>query len=304
MILKKLFASLTLIGSIATYSQQIGDGFAPVITDFNKELLSGFYTGLNAVGKTPDPENGWWNHLLNLRHPNPLNNHQLQIGSAYTENDRLFFRKFARGLGAAAPTWHEIATRGNNNFNGQQNINGSISIAGTNSLNFSNYGGGFFMMDSEWIRTFGDKNFYHNTGVFRTDGRLEVGPNGDRFNVGTNGKVGIGTTDPSEKLEVGGNVLLKGNLFLQNKNHGILYGSSDFYGNDMTFYTGDGGLNFATTGNPYGIATKSNVKMRILNNGNVGIGTDDPKAKLHVEGAIMGGDFISGGTNSFIDLSF
>ncbi|MES2803657.1 MAG: tail fiber domain-containing protein [Bdellovibrionota bacterium] len=67
------------------------------------------------------------------------------------------------------------------------------------------YGGGIYMSDSTWIRTYGSKNFYHDTGVMRTDGEFQVGA-GERFIVQAAGNVGIGTSSPSQKLEVSGSV--------------------------------------------------------------------------------------------------
>ncbi|MBL4755342.1 MAG: tail fiber domain-containing protein [Flavobacteriales bacterium] len=79
------------------------------------------------------------------------------------------------------------------------------------------YGGGIYMTDATWIRTFGNKSFYHNTGTMRTDGTFQVGGTGATLNVinggtfayrtdvlfaNTAGRVGIGTTAPAEKLHV------------------------------------------------------------------------------------------------------
>ena len=119
-ILSMLFINLTVFG------QQIGSGFPTGnIDNFNIEMPSGFYQGNNAAGQV---DGGGWNHLLNLRHSYTGNNHQLQIASSYAENDRLFFRKFARSLGASNPTWNEIATRGTNTFTGNQIINGFLGV--------------------------------------------------------------------------------------------------------------------------------------------------------------------------------
>lgn len=58
------------------------------------------------------------------------------------------------------------------------------------------YGGGWYMSDSTWIRTFGSKSVYQNTGQIRTDGYLV-----------TNGGLTAGATSPnngSYKLHVTG----------------------------------------------------------------------------------------------------
>jgi hypothetical protein len=53
------------------------------------------------------------------------------------------------------------------------------------------HGGGWYMADSTWIRSYGGKNVYHDTGVLRTDGILQVGPDGNRFVVNTSGNIGM-----------------------------------------------------------------------------------------------------------------
>ncbi len=91
------------------------------------------------------------------------------------------------GIGTTTPT-EKLEISGNTKING--------------NLTFSNYGGGFFMVEPTWIRTFGGKSFYHDAGFMRTDGTLQVGPNGDRFVVNSNGNVGVGTTTPQSKLDI------------------------------------------------------------------------------------------------------
>ncbi|MFQ6599581.1 hypothetical protein [Flavobacterium sp. C3NV] len=110
-----------------SFSQQIGDGYAPGISDYTIPLTSGVYGGLNAIGGIPDT-NYSWNHIFVIRHGNQNNNHQLQIASSFVENDRLFFRKIAGDLNPKNPAWTEIATRGTNTFNGDQIVNAKIGI--------------------------------------------------------------------------------------------------------------------------------------------------------------------------------
>ena len=59
------------------------------------------------------------------------------------------------------------------------------------------YGGGWYMTDSTWIRTYGSKSVYQNTGQIRTDGYLV-----------TNGGITVGATSPNNgtyKSHVTGN---------------------------------------------------------------------------------------------------
>lgn len=124
-------------------------GYENNIRDYNAALKSGFYEngGTAATGDIPDTSHGW-THLFAQRHSNPANNHQLQIASGYHENDRLFFRKIARGPeDPNRPAWNEMATRADNTFTGHQVVKGVIVPSSGNSaakgIQFpSNPGGG------------------------------------------------------------------------------------------------------------------------------------------------------------------
>ncbi|MDY8136196.1 shufflon system plasmid conjugative transfer pilus tip adhesin PilV [Aquimarina sp. 2201CG5-10] len=107
------------------------------------------------------------------------------------------------GIGTSNPVY-KFQAQGDIYANG-----GWLRASGNNGILFQSHGGGFRMTDGNWIRTYGNKNFYHNTGVMRTDGQLQVGPAGNRFIVNQNGNVGIGTgADTSNyKLAVKGKVL-------------------------------------------------------------------------------------------------
>lgn len=110
-------------------------------------------------------------------------------------------------------------------------------------------------------------------------------------------KVGIGTTKPEAKLDVNGNVKSKsldvGNLPEQNGTIGIGWGNSTpkwtietqslreschdhGYQGPLIFKTKDG----------HEYCDPLAEKMRITHDGKVGIGTADPKTKLHVAGTV------------------
>jgi hypothetical protein len=184
------------------FSQQIGDGFATEINDFTSVLKSGAYNGLNPMGTTPDASYGGYQHLFVIRHPNLNNNHQLQIASSFTTNDRLFFRKIAV-LGSPSssnPSWIEVATRGDNTFVGNQSVNGNLNIFGQTNK----------------ITGFGDPNNYYigsfpvagSAGLdFHFYGGIRFGDHTSNSVMQiTDGNVGIGTSTPDAKLAVNGTI--------------------------------------------------------------------------------------------------
>jgi hypothetical protein len=83
--------------------------------------------------------------------------------------------------------------------------------------------------------------------------------------------VAIGTVTPVQTLDVRGNVAISGNAFL---------GSILFHNNDVTTYSG---YPASTTGT-YVINTAGSERFRVDSTGNIGIGTNAPRAKLEVQG--------------------
>jgi hypothetical protein len=105
-------------------------GYESTVGDYGAALSSGFYQdgGQSIVGDVPDGDHPW-SHVIASRHGNTGNNYQLQVGSSYATNDRLFFRKIAQGDTASSnPGWNEVATRGGNTFSGNQTIFGAVGI--------------------------------------------------------------------------------------------------------------------------------------------------------------------------------
>lgn len=232
---KQVFIISMLFINLTVFGQQIGRGYPSAnINNFNIDMPSGFYQGINntggvssaPTGGVPSVLNGSpWQHLLNLRHNTTTNTHQLQIASSYDEDGKLFFRKFARnslGVANPAPVWNEVATRGVNTFIGDQRITGKLEVTGnglfqgglTSSITSAEGGSISFINPSKTANGLGREwKIYNMTGVYGNSLQFYVYDNlgcvggglcSPRMTLLDNGKVGIGTTKPDKELTVNG----------------------------------------------------------------------------------------------------
>ena len=128
--------------------------------------------------------------------------------------------------------------------------------------------------------------FYNdvNTGMY-TPGAdtLALATGGsNRLHINSAGNVGIGTTSPGDKLNVEGNILLG-----TTDKIGWRYSSGDISynyitGEDQILTLSGGTWTSSSTQTAVRIKTQQGEKLTIKNNGNVGIGTTSPSAKLEV----------------------
>ena len=104
-----------------------------------------------------------------------------------------------------------------------------------------------------------------NTIGFTTDGI-------EKMRILNNGNVGIGTNNPQARLDISGNIYMTD-------------GTSS--APNLTFRT-DNDTGFYRPGdNILGFVTGGSEQMRIDASGNIGIGTNNPQAKLHVNGSTI-----------------
>ena len=133
-----------------------------------------------------------------------------------------------------------------------------------------------------------------------------TGPS-ERMRIDTNGNIGIGTTSPSEKLDVSGDVQVTGTVKVTGTAPGVRFTDSDASGGfghvgvnntsgSLVMRSDDGN---SLTGTYMGFEVDSGERMRISSDGNLGIGTTTPIQNAGYGGLTLNGS--SGGLISFKD---
>lgn len=152
---------------------------------------------------------------------------------------------------------------------------GNVGIGTTSPASKLQVAGGNLQLDS------GQSIFWGSSGNDQiqmsagTNIRMILGGT-ERVRVDNNGNVGIGTTSPGYKLDVNGTINSGGGSLAYRIGGSLFAGASSNFTN---VYAQSSGLYiWEYTGN--------NVRMAILDNGNVGIGTTSPNALLNVNGAV------------------
>ena len=93
----------------------------------------------------------------------------------------------------------------------------------------------------------------------------------EKMRLDQNGNLGIGTTSPSQKLEVSGNLKVTSGLALLDNDQRVQWGSSN-----VAFIEGNDNEKLV-----FGVASE---RMRIDSSGNVGIGETSAETLLHIKG--------------------
>ncbi len=111
-------------------------------------------------------------------------------------------------------------------------------------------------------------------------------PSNNGKNINFNGNVGIGVSNPSQKLVVSGNTHVTGNQITiapDSGNYNYFTGTSQ-----VTIFQGQGATRLTAQNGPIafhaGPTGTNKERMRITSNGNIGIGESNPDNILHVRG--------------------
>jgi len=159
---------------------------------------------------------------------------------------------------------------------------GSVTTSGAYDLN-----GGELTLDAD-----GDTTIHADT-----DDRIDFKTAGtDRMHIDSSGNVGIGTSSPDSELHIASTSTPT--ISIEDTDNGF---------SASTIVVQNGGRDLAVTTPQDTIFVQgSSESMRILDGGNVGIGTSSPAAKLEVEGTILGSETISiqdTGNNSIVTIN-
>ena len=139
--------------------------------------------------------------------------------------------------------------------------------------------------------------------VYQNDSvKARIHGNGDSYFTG--GDLGVGTSSPAAKLHVSRNATVGGigGLTLGNAGVKITDSSANMYLDGNSINTDNLTYINVSTNHDFILATNDSERMRIKNNGLVGIGTDSPNAGLHIDISGEPQLLLDGGDNSHGDL--
>src|SRR6056300_351311 len=176
-------------------------------------------------------------------------------------------------------------------------ITGALKVAGGVGVSGALYGANANLEDVEADSvniTDSTASTSTTTGALTVTGGVGVASNIHTSNLFASDYVGIGTTSPRQKLEVAnGSIAIVQNNYKNGADDDQFAGKIDFHlgGNADELTTPVAGIEAYdkwTGGSYFGalaFKTMNSERMTIRANGNVGIGTANPEASLHVQGA-------------------
>ena len=181
------------------------------------------------------------------------------------------------------------STDGNGNYS-NSGLTGNVGI-GTSSpttkldvVGTGKFSGKLTISDNQYLSWSSNSRIVANSSYmqFQVDAT-------DKMRILANGNVGIGTTEPTEKLQVDGNVKISltngGNLQFRNGS-----AANALFSNTYNIIGASGSISDFNTyvygNNPYSIWTNNTNRLSVTGAGDVGIGTTTPNQKLTVIGGV------------------
>jgi hypothetical protein len=192
-----------------------------------------------------------------------------------------------------------------------------LRAKGNTGFYFQDWGGGFYMTDATWIRTYNNKSFYQNSGTMRTDGTFQIGNNGATLNVPSGGQFNY--MSGKFAIDIDGTVTSTGPINITSNGQGkgisiagvtnidsvgvdgsiAIRGLKQLRFGDSTSWDWNvwGGIKFDSTnmkmyiGGPASSQFSSNaspatIDVAFSGIGKLGVGTDSPVEMLDVNGNI------------------
>jgi hypothetical protein len=175
------------------------------------------------------------------------------------------------GIGTISPLGKLQVNEYTVGANGNQSVHGELSV-------FANSGDESLFLGVK-NASYPNRGWAFNTVAYGVNSNLQIKEHGStavRMTIQSGGNVGIGSTSPSDKLEVIGNIGIGSNMIYNGASSNSA--ALDFTGARANIY-GYYGIHFYSSTAGVGGQTE---RMRITNTGLVGIGTTSPGAKLDI----------------------